>query len=152
MGAEDPPPTTMLPVAVDNDMKGHRVQNLERAEEKEIPAPTPRLFSRTVGDRIYLGRKFTGKYTLGEVAPTDSVVFLSAGVGEAPQDVMTAELLRNGHEGRIISVVCVRYKRDLAYTSQQAMVEKQYPRTRLVQGVRNAFRVAVPPQRRSPSC
>ena len=98
-----------------------------RPGEVETPALTPRIFSMGVGDRIYMGRKFTGRYTLDGVQPTDNVVFLSTGTGEAPQNAMTAEMLRNNHQGKIISLVCVRYRRDLAYTSQQAEVEDHYP-------------------------
>ena len=98
-----------------------------RPDEKEIPALTPRIFSRLVGDRIYMGRKFTGRYTLDGVQPTDNLVLLATGTGEAPHNTMTAELLRNGHRGKILSVVCVRYRRDLAYTSRHATVEDRYP-------------------------
>ncbi len=103
-----------------------------RPDEKEIPALTPRLFTRLVGDRIYMGRKFTGRYTLDGVQPTDNLVLLATGTGEAPHNVMTAELLRNGHRGKIVTVVCVRYRRDLAYTSQHATVESRHPNYRHV--------------------
>ena len=39
---------------------------------------------------------------------------------------MTAELLRNHHTGRILNVVCVRYRIDLAYTAQHAVVQEKY--------------------------
>jgi ferredoxin--NADP+ reductase len=94
-----------------------------RPGEVELPALTPRLFKKGVGDRIFMSRKFTGRYTLDEVKPDDTVVFLSTGTGEAPQNAMTAELLRNDHQGKILSVVCVRYRQDLAYTEQQKVVQ-----------------------------
>jgi ferredoxin--NADP+ reductase len=100
---------------------------LVRPDEDEIPALTPRMFAKTAGDRIYMSRKFTGRYTLDGVESSDNVVFLSTGTGEAPQNRMTAELLRNEHEGKIISVVCVRYRQDLAYTEQQAVLTDRYP-------------------------
>ena len=103
-----------------------------RPGEVEIPALTPRIFTKGVGDRIYMGRKFTGRYTLDDVEPSDNLVFLSTGTGEAPQNLMTAELLRNEHQGRILSVVCVRYRKDLAYLDQQAVIEDRYPRYRYV--------------------
>lgn len=98
-----------------------------RPGEEEIPALTPRIFMKGVGDRIFMGRKFTGHYTLEGVQPTDSVVFLSTGTGEAPQNAMSAELFRRDHRGRILSVVCVRYNDDLAYTREQAIAEERYP-------------------------
>jgi ferredoxin--NADP+ reductase len=103
-----------------------------RPDEKEIPALTPRIFSLLVGDRIYMGRKFTGRYTLDGVEPTDNLVLLATGTGEAPHNTMTAELLRNGHRGKIVSVVCVRFRRDLAYTSHHVAVEDRHPNYRYV--------------------
>jgi ferredoxin--NADP+ reductase len=103
-----------------------------RPGQEEIPALTPRIFMKGVGDKIYMGRKFTGHYTLEGVEPTDNVIFLSTGTGEAPQNKMTAELLRRGHKGQILNVVCVRYRADLAYTEQQAVVEGRYPSYRFL--------------------
>jgi ferredoxin--NADP+ reductase len=99
---------------------------------EQIPALTPRIFLKEVGDRIFMGRKFTGHYTLEGIKPTDNVVFLSTGTGEAPQNKMTAELLRRNHQGRILNVVCVRYRADLGYTEQQAIVAERYPNYRYV--------------------
>ncbi len=98
-----------------------------RPGEEEIPALTPRIFTKGVGDRIFMGRKFTGHYTLEGVEPDDNIVFLSTGTGEAPQNAMTLELLRRGHRGKILNLVCVRYRDDLAYTEQQALVEERHP-------------------------
>jgi ferredoxin--NADP+ reductase len=98
-----------------------------RPGQEEIPALTPRIFLKGVGDRIFMGRKFTGHYTLEGVEPTDNVIFLSTGTGEAPQNLMTAELLRREHQGKILNVVCVRYRADLAYVEQQKIVEERYP-------------------------
>ena len=99
---------------------------------ERIPGLTPRIFDKSVGDRIFLGRKFTGRYTLAGVAPTDNVVFLATGTGEAPHNQMTGELLRNEHEGRILHVVCVRYRHDLAYIEQHEVVEELHQNYRYV--------------------
>ena len=95
--------------------------------EDNIPGLTPRLFMNKVGDRIFMGRKFAGRYTLDDVEPSDTVVFLSTGTGEAPQNAMTAELLRSDHKGQIISVVCVRYNRDLAYADTHPILLSGHP-------------------------
>lgn len=94
--------------------------------QEEIPALTPRIFAKEVGDRIFMSHKFTGRYTLDGVEPTDNVVFLSTGTGEAPQNAMTAELLRRGHKGSILNLVCVRYRNDLAYLKEQEAVESRF--------------------------
>ncbi len=98
-----------------------------RPGEIEFPSLTPRVFTKGVGDRIFMSHKFTGRYTLDDVKPSDNIVFLSTGTGEAPQNNMTAELLRNGHQGAILNVVCVRYRKDLAYSSEQESVQSRFP-------------------------
>lgn len=84
-------------------------------DKAQAPGLTPRLFLLREGDRIFLGEKIAGHYTLGPVQPTDTVLFLSTGTGEAPHNYMLWELLRRGHSGRILSACCVRYRKDLAY-------------------------------------
>ncbi|MCI0335341.1 MAG: ferredoxin--NADP reductase [Planctomycetes bacterium] len=88
---------------------------LVRESAKGPPALTPRLFMLNEGDRIFLGEKITGHFTLDPVQPGDTVLFLSTGTGEAPHNYMLWELLRRGHTGRILAACCVRYRRDLAY-------------------------------------
>jgi len=80
-----------------------------------VPALTPRLFALKEGDRIQLGERITGHYTLEPVKEGDTVVFLGTGTGEAPHNYMLWELLRRRHTGKIISACCVRYARDLGY-------------------------------------
>jgi ferredoxin--NADP+ reductase len=89
---------------------------LVRSADKRPPALTPRLFLLKEGDRIFLGEKITGHFTLDAVRPGDNVIFLSTGTGEAPHNYMLWELLRRGHEGRILAACCVRYRRDLGYS------------------------------------
>jgi len=89
---------------------------LVRSSDKAIaPALTPRLFLLKEGERLFLGEKIAGHFTLDPVKPEDAVVFLGTGTGEAPHNFMLWELLRRGHQGPILSACCVRYGRDLAY-------------------------------------
>jgi ferredoxin--NADP+ reductase len=81
----------------------------------EPPAFTPRLFMLRDGDRLQLGEKFTGHFTLEGVKPTDTVLFLSTGTGEAPHNYLLWKLLHDQHQGRVLSACCVRFKNDLAY-------------------------------------
>jgi ferredoxin--NADP+ reductase len=85
------------------------------SDRPKPPALTPRLFLLNEGDRLFLGEKITGHFTLDPVKSTDAVVFLSTGTGEAPHNYMLWELIRRGHSGPILSACCVRYRRDLAY-------------------------------------
>jgi ferredoxin--NADP+ reductase len=67
------------------------------------------------GDRLFLGERITGHFTLEPVKEGDTVLFLGTGTGEAPHNYMLWQLLQRRHEGRILSACCVRFKRDLAY-------------------------------------
>ncbi len=93
----------------------------------EAPVLTPRLFLLEEGSRLYLGEKITGHYSLDGVQPDDSAVFLSTGTGEAPHNYMLWELLRRGHRGPIVSVCCVRYRRDLGYLDTHEALAARYP-------------------------
>ena len=100
---------------------------LVRKAEKAPPALTPRLFTLKEGDRIFMGEKIAGHYTLDPVKPTDNVVFLSTGTGEAPHNYMLWELLAKKHQGKIVSACCVRYMRDLGYLAIQEELARCYP-------------------------
>lgn len=95
--------------------------------EDNVPGLTPRLALKRPGDRIYLGPKVAGRYTLAPVTnPSDTVLFLSTGTGEAPHNAMVIELLRKGHTGPIVSAVSVRKWADLGYIDQHRTLEERY--------------------------
>lgn len=93
----------------------------------KAPALTPRLFMLKEGDRLFCGEKITGAYTLDLVKPTDSVIFLGTGTGEAPHNYMLQQLLNRKHEGKIVSGSCVRLKKDLGYLSMHEELMRRYP-------------------------
>ncbi|WP_235908951.1 ferredoxin--NADP reductase [Roseiconus nitratireducens] len=102
---------------------------LVRAAEgpgKAAPALTPRLFCLGKGDRLAIGKKVVGAYTLGEIDPQATVLMLGTGTGEAPHNAMTATLLSRGHRGRIVNACCVRYLGDLAYYPRHLSLMDQY--------------------------
>jgi ferredoxin--NADP+ reductase len=98
----------------------------ENPEGQKPPALTPRLFMLQQGDRLNMGEKIAGHYTAEVVQPGDTVLFLSTGTGEAPNNYMLWELLRRGHRGKILSACCVRLKQDLGYHSIQQELMKRY--------------------------
>jgi ferredoxin/flavodoxin---NADP+ reductase len=100
---------------------------LVRHAEKAPPALTPRLFTLQEGGRIFVGEKIAGHYTLDPVKPTDNVVFLSTGTGEAPHNYMLWKLLHDNHQGKILSACCVRYQRDLGYLPIQQELTRRHP-------------------------
>ncbi len=112
----------------------HRSNELEfyivlvRPDGHNVSALTPRLALKRPGDRIYLGPKVAGRYTLAAVTdPTATVVFLGTGTGEAPHNSMVVELLRKGHMGPLVSAVSVRQWADLGYLEQHRTLEARYP-------------------------
>ena len=62
------------------------------------------------GDRLYLGEKITGHFTLDPVQARRHGAVPVTGTGEAPHNYMLWELLRRGHDGPILSACCVRYR------------------------------------------
>jgi ferredoxin--NADP+ reductase len=94
---------------------------------QKAPVLTPRLFMLREGDRLFMGEKITGYFTLDPVKPGDTVLFLGTGTGEAPHNYMTWELLRRGHQGRIINACCVRYQRDLGYLATHEALMRLHP-------------------------
>jgi len=95
--------------------------------DSDDPPLTPRLFRLKVGDRLHLGKKPVGTYTLKPIQPTDNVIFAGTGTGEAPHNSMSIELLKRGHTGQITSMTCVRYKGDLGYLDQQMQLQELFP-------------------------
>jgi ferredoxin--NADP+ reductase len=110
-----------------NDSLEFYIVLVRDSEKDKPPALTPRLFLLKEGDRLFLGEKITGHYTLDPVQPGQTVVFLGTGTGEAPHNYMLWELLCRGHTGRILSACCVRYRRDLAYLPQHEELMRRFP-------------------------
>jgi ferredoxin--NADP+ reductase len=99
----------------------------ETEDPARAPGLTPRLFMLREGDRLQVGERITGHFTLDGVKPTDAVVFLSTGTGEAPHNYMLWELLKAGHRGPILASCCVRYRRDLGYLPIHDRLARDYP-------------------------
>lgn len=96
--------------------------------EANVPALTPRLARKRPGDRIYLGPKVAGRYTLTPVTdPAATLLFFATGTGEAPHNAMVVELLRKSHHGPIVSAVSVRQWADLGYIDKHRRLEARYP-------------------------
>ena len=116
----------LLDVAATDYLEFYIVLVRENADGR-VPALTPRLFNLKEGDRLNIGEKITGMYTLDVVKPTDNVIFLGTGTGEAPHNYMLWELLNRGHTGKILSASCVRFGRDLGYLQTHRSLMDLYP-------------------------
>ncbi|HEY1192168.1 MAG TPA: ferredoxin--NADP reductase [Gemmata sp.] len=111
----------------ENDWLEFYIVLVRENPDGRVPALTPRLFALSEGDRIQIGERITGHYTLEPVKPGDTVIFLGTGTGEAPHNYMTWELLARGHTGKIVNVCCVRYARDLGYHETHRQLMAQFP-------------------------
>jgi ferredoxin--NADP+ reductase len=100
--------------------------------QKAPPALTPRLFLAKVGDRLEMNPRPKGHFVLGDIKPTDNIVFAATGTGEAPHNAMAAKLLAAGHQGRIASICCVRYRADLGYLAEHHRLMEAYPQYRYI--------------------
>ncbi len=93
----------------------------------KAPSLTPRLFMLREGDRLLMGEKITGAYTLEKVKPDDTVIFLSTGTGEAPHNAMMQQLLHANHQGKIMAACCVRNRKDLGFIDLHRELAKKHP-------------------------
>ena len=79
---------------------------------------TPRLFALGYGDRLFLGPKATGMFTLDRVAVGKDVVLVATGTGLAPYVSMLRTILVHGTERRIVVIHGARYSWDLGYRGE----------------------------------
>jgi ferredoxin--NADP+ reductase len=78
---------------------------------------TPRLFQLKIGDRLYLGRKATGLFTLDKVAEGKHVLLIATGTGLAPYMSMIRTYLE-GTTHRFVILHGARYSWDLGYRDE----------------------------------
>jgi len=86
-----------------------------QAHGKSGAALAARFHALEPGSRLWVDAAPRGNYTLATVKPKDDVIFLATGTGEAPHNRMIWELLRRGHQGRIVAAVTTRRHLDQAY-------------------------------------
>jgi ferredoxin--NADP+ reductase len=79
---------------------------------------TPRLFALAPGDRLWLGRKITGLFTLREVPPDRHIVLVATGTGLAPYMSMLRTELECGGPRRHAVLAGARHSWDLAYSAE----------------------------------
>jgi ferredoxin--NADP+ reductase len=90
-------------------------------------ALTPRLFALREGDRIWLGKKITGMFTLEDVTPGHDILFVATGTGLAPY----LSMLRSGYrfEGQRQTVIIhgARVSWDLGYSRELSALAARWP-------------------------
>jgi len=83
---------------------------------------TPRLFSLQTGDKVWLGKKMSGLFTLSEVPADKHVVFLGTGTGLAPYVSMLRSHLECGSDRQFAVVHGARHSWELGYRSELLML------------------------------
>ena len=92
----------------------------------ESGALTPRLFALKSGDRLSLGRKVTGTFTLDRVADDQHVVLIATGTGLAPYISMLRSRLLYTREAQVAVLQGARHSWDLGYRNELALVERDH--------------------------
>jgi ferredoxin/flavodoxin---NADP+ reductase len=81
-------------------------------------ALTPRLFSLSIGDRVWLSPKVTGMFTFDQVPEDQNVVMIATGTGLAPYMSMLTTHLVCGSPRRFAVLHGARHSWDLGYRSE----------------------------------
>lgn len=87
-------------------------------------ALTTRLFALRTGDRVYLGPKFKGTFTLDRVPPDRHCLFLATGTGLAPYISMMRSQLQCGGPRRFAVLAGARHSWDLGYRSELLLLHR----------------------------
>ena len=88
---------------------------------------TPRLFALRPGDRLWLGPKFTGMFTLRDVPRDRNVALVATGTGLAPYMSMLRTELACGDRRRFAVLHGARHSWDLGYTAELYTMRRLCP-------------------------
>jgi len=86
-------------------------------------ALTPRLFNLQIGDRIELGKKMVGMFTLEQVPEDNNVVLVATGTGVAPYVSMLRSNILGGGSRKIAVIHGAANSWDLGYSSELMLLE-----------------------------
>lgn len=83
---------------------------------------TPRLFSLKIGDRIGMGTKFVGMFTLNQVPIEKNIVLIATGTGVAPyMSMLRTDALQSERKVTVIHGAANSW--DLGYNSELTLLE-----------------------------
>ncbi len=86
-------------------------------------ALTPRLFALNIGDRIELGKKMVGMFTLEEVPEDHNIILVATGTGVAPYVSMLRSNILGGGTRKIAVIHGAANSWDLGYSSELMLLE-----------------------------
>lgn len=82
---------------------------------------TPRLFLLEPGDRVHVGEKFTGKFTLEQIPQHKHLVMISTGTGLTPFISMTRTHFLTEQARQLVLIHGARHSCDLTYYPELMM-------------------------------
>jgi len=88
---------------------------------------TPRLFALKHGDRLFLGPKASGVFTLDRVPPEKAVVLIATGTGLAPYISMLRTMLVHETRRKFIVLHGARFSWDLGYRGELESLARLRP-------------------------
>jgi len=84
---------------------------------------TPRLFNLEIGDRIDLGKKAVGMFTLDQVPAGNNIVLIATGTGIAPYISMVRSNALQSDKNKIAVIHGAANSWDLGYSSELNLIE-----------------------------
>ena len=100
---------------------------------------TPRLFDLQIGDKIWVGTKFVGMFTLDEIAPDQNVVLVATGTGVAPyMSMLRSDALKRS--GKLVVVHGAANSWDLGYSSELNLLQSIAPHFNYIPTITNPER------------
>jgi len=85
---------------------------------------TPRLFALQPGDRLWMGPKITGSFTLDQASPEHHLVLVATGTGLAPYMSMLRTMLPTTNGRRVAVLLGARHSWDLGYHAELSTMER----------------------------
>ncbi len=87
---------------------------------------TPRIFDLKIGDKIFMGKKAVGMFTLDQIDDARNVVLIATGTGVAPyMSMLRSNALRR--KGRITVIHGAANSWDLGYSSELKLLASMFP-------------------------
>ena len=88
---------------------------------------TPRLFALQPGDRLWLGPKITGNFTLDQAPQDTNLVLVATGTGLAPYMSMLRTMLPGAGDRKVAVLLGARHSWDLGYQSELVTMDRLSP-------------------------
>ncbi len=105
---------------------------------------TPRLVALEIGDRIWVGAKFTGTFTFESVPDACQVAMLATGTGLAPYVSMMRSSLAHNSRRWFTVIHGARHSWELGYAAEMHSLQRLYPKFTYLPVVSRAREEPVP--------